>query len=241
VQNNVVFQLPFRTREDKVFFGYTKWTSRAAHPGAKVWYYNDTHVFFAQIENIDDDPLPQDLRFTFFPDDERGVGFATPDGSSEVAQEPCVVILPDGRLFCSMRTCWGFPIYTVSDDGGHTWRKPKPICYDNGTPLVHPLSPCPIFEVEEGQYILLFHNQAEDIGASRNTLYKVRGHFDPDAEQPVVFPAGTEQLWMEIPDKDCPFRTAYDLAMYGSVTRSGGKPVLWYPDRKFFLLGKELK
>ena len=31
-----------------------------------------------------------------------------------------------------------------------------------------------------------------------------------------------------------------DLAMYASVTIRDGVPVLWYPDRKFFLLGKRL-
>ena len=29
-----------------------------------------------------------------------------------------------------------------------------------------------------------------------------------------------------------------DLALYSSVTVSDGKAILWYPDRKFFLLGK---
>ena len=31
-----------------------------------------------------------------------------------------------------------------------------------------------------------------------------------------------------------------DLALYSSFTVRDGKPVLWYPDRKFFLLGKNL-
>jgi hypothetical protein len=31
-----------------------------------------------------------------------------------------------------------------------------------------------------------------------------------------------------------------DLAMYSSVTRDDGGATLWYPDRKFFLLGKEI-
>ena len=31
-----------------------------------------------------------------------------------------------------------------------------------------------------------------------------------------------------------------DLAIYGDLTIENGVPVLWYPDRKFFLLGKKL-
>jgi hypothetical protein len=29
-----------------------------------------------------------------------------------------------------------------------------------------------------------------------------------------------------------------DLAMYASLTIRNGRRILWYPDRKFFLLGK---
>lgn len=31
-----------------------------------------------------------------------------------------------------------------------------------------------------------------------------------------------------------------DLAMYASVTYSEGTPVLWHPERKYFLLGKRI-
>ncbi|MDB6025225.1 MAG: BNR/Asp-box repeat protein, partial [Verrucomicrobiales bacterium] len=30
----------------------------------------------------------------------------------------------------------------------------------------------------------------------------------------------------------------FDVALYSSITVVNGKTVLWYPDRKFFLLGK---
>ena len=33
-------------------------------------------------------------------------------------------------------------------------------------------------------------------------------------------------------------RGRFDLALYASFTLRGGQPVLWYPDRKFFLLGR---
>jgi hypothetical protein len=29
-----------------------------------------------------------------------------------------------------------------------------------------------------------------------------------------------------------------DLALYSSIVKRNGKTILWYPDRKFFLLGK---
>jgi hypothetical protein len=35
-------------------------------------------------------------------------------------------------------------------------------------------------------------------------------------------------------------RGRLDLALYSSFTLRGGKRVLWYPDRKFFLLGRVL-
>jgi hypothetical protein len=36
-------------------------------------------------------------------------------------------------------------------------------------------------------------------------------------------------------------RGRLDLALYSSFTLRHGQAVLWYPDRKFFLLGKRLE
>lgn len=242
IQNNNIYQLPIRTPDGAVLIGYTKWTSHHICPPNGKWYEEDAHLYFMRLENVDDDPEPCDFKITFLPDDEHGVGIPLGDGIRSCAQEPCPVYLPDGRLFCTLRTALGYAAYTVSSDDGHTWTAPQPLRYDDGSVFVHPLSPCPIYETpEKGKYVLLYHNQAKDIGGSRNTLYKVFGFFGGISEQPVVFKAGSQELWMEVPPEPGPLNIRFDLAMYASVTKEEGKMILWYPERKFFLLGREIK
>ncbi|HDI75064.1 MAG TPA: exo-alpha-sialidase [Thermoprotei archaeon] len=61
--------------------------------------------------------------------------------------EPTVVELKDGRLFTIMRgdngafpEKPGYKWYSISEDGGYTWTPPKPLKYDDGSPLYSPSS-----------------------------------------------------------------------------------------------------
>lgn len=87
----------------------------------------------------------------------------------------------------------------------------------------------------------MYHNRAEDIGGSRNTVYRIVGTFDEKSDQPIVFENGTQSLWMEVPPETGALNIRFDLALYGSVTNKDGKMILWYPERKFFLLGKDIE
>jgi hypothetical protein len=67
----------------------------------------------------------------------------------------------------------------------------------------------------------------------------VAGRFRSGAEQPVWF--DEPRLFMDhdgvgLGLPGTPGRT--DLALYSSFTVRDGHAVLWYPDRKFFLLGR---
>jgi len=233
VQNNCIYQLPRRGPDGKYLIGYTKWASYHVLPPNDEWCNEDSRLYFIRLENIDDDPDPEHLRVTHLPEDENGVALDTGNGRSS-AQEPCMVTLPDGRLFCVMRTIMGSVYYTVSDDLGKTWRTPEPLRFDDGSVLAHPLSPAPLYELMDGRYVQLFHNHSTPTTNSRNPVYKVYGTYDPDAWQPIRFPAGTQELYMRLPDRPS------GLSLYSCHTTAGGRDVLWYPDRKFFLLGKKL-
>ena len=50
----------------------------------------------------------------------------TPYGDQAGLQEPGLLELPDGRLFCHMRTVYGFQYQSFSSDGGHSWTQPEP-------------------------------------------------------------------------------------------------------------------
>jgi hypothetical protein len=63
-----------------------------------------------------------------------------------------------------MRTASGSPYWSVSADAGETWTVPRPLLRkDGGAPLLHPLSPCPMYDLGgntagSGRYVLFIHN-----------------------------------------------------------------------------------
>ena len=238
-QSNIVYQLPLRGHDGKYYAGYTKWGSKKVEPKID----EGCRLYFMRFDNLDDDPEIKDLKFTYFPDSEHGISLVHEEKGSFV-QEPAWVLLPDGRYFCSMRTERGCAYYSVSADGMKTWSEPKPLCFDDGSPLVHPIAPCPIYRIGENDYVQFFHGgfNAEDTYFPRNPLKRVFGTFDPDGEQPICFKAGTDKVFIELPDGLTDnFDTKDALATYSSCTFDGQGHILWYTDRKFFLLGKYIK
>jgi hypothetical protein len=170
------------------------------------------------------------------------------DAEVSICQEPAVVPLPDGRLFAVMRTAAGSPYYGISTDEGETWSRPRVLRQRDGGPaLLHPCSPCPVYELEAGRYLLLYHGHDGHFGQwgpldssdHRRPILAAAGEFRPDADQPVWF-SQPKQLMDNDGVRIGHGRGRADLAMYASFTTRGGQHVLWYPDRKFFLLGKRI-
>jgi hypothetical protein len=164
-----------------------------------------------------------------------------------IAQEPSLVRLPDDRLFCVMRTNSGYIWYSVSGDDGYTWSNPRPLLRkDHGRPILQPVSCCPIYQLADGRYVLLHHNNRGDINARpentarpRRPAYVALGEFRPGADQP---------LWFS-PSKEFMDTGGYTISgekgdsqigVYSSLATRGGRNVLWHPDRKCFLVGKEI-
>ncbi len=256
--NVLCWQKPLRLGKDgKYFAGVTRWTSFAVTPNpTKSWMSADARVEFMRFENIDDNPEPKDIRISWFAFNEQALSVPYP-GHPEVSacQEPSLVRLPDGRLFCVMRTCCGSPCWSVSADQGETWTPPRPLLRkDGGAPLLHPLSPCPLYdlggnEAGSGRYALFIHNhdgnykgfKATDSSNHRRPIHLVRGTFKAGADQPVWF--DEPQLFFDHDGVSLGkpgTKGRLDLALYASWTVRDGVPVLWYPERKFFLLGRKV-
>ncbi len=253
-KNWIVWQMPVRDSKDKYITGYTLVTSAVLKPQPKMMWVNaDSHSYFMRFENIDDNPEPKDIQITWLPNDDKGLGSKNikhPDISTN--QEPSLVLLPDGRLFATMRTMTGYICYSVSEDDGETWKEPEILRYsDTGEGIKHPLSPCPIYRMNNGQFILLFHNNDGKYGEFsqfkdnwdhneanflRNPTYISIGTFKENAYQPIWF----NKPYKLFDTDDIaigPKRTA-EIATYTSFIEWHGKRILWYPDRKFYLLGK---
>ena len=205
------------------------------------------------FENIDEGPEPAALRITWLPVDGPGLEVQHRDiPNFSTAQEPSLVLLPDGRLFVVMRTLEGHVWYSVSDDDGATWRPTEVLRFrDGGEPVKHPLSCCPIYPLDGGRFLLLFHNNDGRVGKYdlfrktwdcnqlnfvRNPMFGAVGTYQPKAHQPIWFGAPKKLL-----DTDGiplgPKGTA-EIATYTSMTSFKGRQVLWYPDRKYYLLGR---
>lgn len=247
--NWIVWQKPDRDTSGRWLTGFTRWTSAAVRPeppDGGWWGSFDSRCEFVRFNHLDDGPEPCDLELTWLQADTSGLRvpyLGHPEVS--VAQEPSWVRLPDGRLLVTMRTFAGAIWYSVSADDGATWREPEPLLrHDGGEPLRQPLCCCPIYATGDGRYLLIYHdNDGHAHGhGPRETMYNRRpayyavGEFRPDDHQPVAF--GPTQFLMDNDGVPLGPLNRLDVAVYTSYTEHRGRRVLWYPDRKFFLLGK---
>ncbi|MGI5898379.1 MAG: sialidase family protein [Christensenellales bacterium] len=245
------FQTPIRDAEGKYIVGITIETSPAVKPDRLPYPHNDSRAAFLRFENLDDNPEPEDVRVTISPTD----GLEVPDKSRPhtiVAQEPAPVLLPDGRLFATMRTMTGNIYYTVYEKSA--WREAAPLNGFDGQPVPHPLGPCPIYRLEDGRYLCLtYNNPGKRLGYDlfaepaerwagnicRNPLFFMVGVYKADDEQPIRF--GKPHLFMDSDDVAVGARKKSSTApLYTAITQWHGKNMIWYPDRKYYILGKEI-
>ncbi len=257
--NWICWQKPLRLISDgRYLAGFTRWTSKAVKKNpTKSWISHDARVEFMRFDNLDDNPTVSKLQISWFAANDKALSVPFP-GHAEVSacQEPSIVKLPDGRLFCVMRTAAGSPFWTVSGDDAETWTPPRRLRRrDGGEALLHPLSPCPMYDVGgntagSGSYVLFIHNhdghyksyRPTDTSLHRRPVYIVTGRYKPDAVQPVWF--DEPQYFMDhggVSLGPPNGRGRLDLALYSSFTVRNSRAVLWYPDRKFFLLGRDIK
>jgi len=232
--NCIVWQKPTRLACGRHFVGQTRWVTPAKTEESGV----TSVVEFLRFENIDEDPAPADVRISWFMQNENALKANTH------LEEPAIVPLPDGRLFCAMRSSDGHAYFSLSDETGEQWSAPEPLRYHDGGPVIpHGHSPCPLYQFDENRYLFFHHNHGVEFShwrkevrdASRRPICLARGDFRPDASQPIWF--SEPWYFMDSGGVGLPRK---GLSLYSSVTRAGDDVVLWYPDRKFFLLGKRI-
>jgi hypothetical protein len=254
-KNWIVWQMPIKDANGKHIAGYTLVTSMALRKPHPMWVNTDSRSLFMRFENIDKNPEPRDIEISWLPT--NGNGLEIPNRripGMSVCQEPSIVLLADGRLFTTMRTMTGYLYYSVSEDYGKTWRIPEILRFrDNGEGIKHPLSPGPIYKMEDGRFFILYHNnEGSRLGFSqfkeswemneanfyRNPTFISTGTYMPEAYQPIWF-SPPHKLFDTDDIALGPKKTA-ETATYTSYTEWKGRKILWYPDRKFYLLGKYL-
>ena len=245
--NWIVWQIPYVTSRGEVIAPFTKWPSRTAPEplGAESW--------FLRFDRILTEPDVAKLTTTTLPDGERGLrmpSYQNPSGS--FSEEPAIVELADGRLFCVMRTDVGYIAYSLSEDGGHTWSTPAPLYRDfDGELMLNPVVPCPIWKLNDGRYLLYYCNNNGDANGgefpcgygswrvNRYPAFVSVGHEDPkNPHRPIRF--GPPKMVVDTQGVGLGVGGRTDAGSYCSLVEDGDDRILFYPDRKHFLLGKYL-
>ncbi|MBQ6330713.1 MAG: hypothetical protein IJI35_16965 [Kiritimatiellae bacterium] len=99
------------------------------------------------------------------------------------------------------------------------------------------MSPCPLYdwkgpEAGSGLYFTLVHMKYDTSKGpyqTRGPLYLLAGRFDPEGDQPIRFSA---------PKLFAPRKAGNSF--YTSYTILDGQGVLWFNDRKYYLLGRRI-
>jgi hypothetical protein len=246
-RNWIAWQKPIKDSQGRWMTGYTQWSSREVYDfPTNGWYSKDSRSLFMRFDNIDEGPDPEQLHVTWMPLAGEGLEVPLPSKPERsVAQEPSIVLLPDGRLFAVMRTYTGFIWYAISSDDGDSWSKPEVLRYrDEGEPIRQPIASCPIYQLQDGRFVLVFHNNDGHIGPykpehalfNRRPAFLSVGQFITGAHQPIWF--GDPKQFLDTDGKSIGPKGTNEIATYPSLTELEGRIVLWYPDRKYFLLGK---
>ena len=248
--NWINWQRPLRIGREGRFF-----VAASRHGKAPYDAMSGCKVEFWEFLNIDDDPEVSSIRLDYFATNRQALSvdrlamkdyfrptgnYASGGREGPAIEEASIVKLPDGRLFALMRSSIGHPVWSQSRDDGRTWSDLKPLRdRDGGTLYLHPRSPCPIYDrhgesAASGEYFSFVHNAfdfTKDTAARqpRRQLYLIAGRFVPDAEQPIAF--STPKLFAP---------RHYGNAFYTSYTVVDGEGVLWFPDVKYYLLGRKI-
>ena len=240
---------PIFTENGEALFAYTRWADNENIPFGKGEIRDRySHIEIMKFENLNDNPNANEIKFSWLNVDDPIIIPHEKDSLSSFAQEPYWVRLPDGRLFMTMRTNRGQTWYVVSKDKeGEIWSSPQPMRYkDGGEIMLNPVTPCPIFELNSGDYLFLFNNNDGYVFGSqrrwdsknRRPAFISKGQYIPDAEQPIWW----SQPLLFIDNDNIPWgppgKGRLEAATYPSMTHANGKDILWYPDRKGFVVGK---
>jgi hypothetical protein len=243
----IVWQIPYLTSRGDVIAPFTCWNSRASEAGP------GSEAYFLRFDNVLTEPNPSRLTTTTLPEGRRGLRFPScVEPGFSFCEEPALVELSDGRLYCVMRTDAGYIVFVVSPDWGATWSPPAPLFRDgDGELMLNPVTPCPIWKLNDGRYLLLYCNNKGDangghfpcsydcVRTNRYPAFLSVGIEDPgNPYQPIRF--GPPRMILDTQGQAIGPGGRTEVGSYSSLLEDDEDRILFYPDRKHFLLGRFL-
>jgi hypothetical protein len=147
-----------------------------------------SEAYFLRSDNLLTEPDPEKIRWTTLPDGEAGL--RAPAGI--IAEEPSVVALSDGTLYCTYRTAAGRSAHAYSRDQGHTWTPPAFMTYaPGGREVKHTRAANFVWRTAAGQYLYWYHNhEVPNFTGQRNPAWLAGGH-------EIDTPAGKAMTWSQ--------------------------------------------
>lgn len=111
-----------------------------------------------------------------------------PSRSTRGALEPTLAEMPDGRILMVLRgsndvrpDLPGFKWFSVSGDGGRTWREVKPWTYDDGSRFYSPSSCSQLLEHSNGSFYWIGNLTPQNPSGNRPRYPLVIGEVDPES------------------------------------------------------------
>lgn len=130
-------------------------------------FFTSSEGALLKSSNILTEHNPEKIVWQTLPDGD--IGIRAPAGGGPIAEEQSFSVLSDGSFFCVFRTIDGYPAYTYSRDGGHTWEPSQYMRYDDGRLMKHPRAANFAWRCQNGKYIYWFHNHGgKFIGTNPN-------------------------------------------------------------------------
>ena len=246
--NWITYQTPIINSRGEVMVGFTRSASLSYH-SEPHFFKRHSETWFLRFDNILCQDDPTKLEVTTLPEGERGIQVPRPDEPEiSIAQEPSIGNLSDGRLICVMRTFTGYIYYSLSGDYGLSWTPAQPLRFGSGgKPIPNPISPCPLYKLRDGRFILIFHNNDGSAngatwigdGKNRRPLYlSVGREISASGEHPIMF--GEPKVLADNDGVPAGPNDLTEIGTYPSLFEFDGKSYFFYPDRKHYLLGKIL-
>lgn len=119
-------------------------------------FFTSTEGALLESKNLFKVKDPAKAKWTTLPDGD--IGLRTPPNGGPIAAEQSFSVLSDGSFYCVYRTIDGYPVFTYSRDGGHTWDTPQYLRYANGRLVKHPRAANFAWRCENGKFLYWFHN-----------------------------------------------------------------------------------
>lgn len=133
-----------------------------------AWYDTEDVPLFCRNPETERDV--EKLTGETLPDGEDGI-CADRSLYGHVSEEHSFVWLSDGTLMTVFRKVSGHPFCAYSRDEGHSFTKPAPLHYRDGSCVGHPRTVNFIWKCENGRYLYWHHNHAGKDYRGRNPVF----------------------------------------------------------------------